>query len=100
MIPRRMAWAICTGSCPSTGTPPFLASEHLSDTQTAVFRAIAPFVADGSHIMFVGEDAAQFAWVFRKNPATGIIEAHEEEVIPVLASEYRRLRGGPGDALS
>jgi hypothetical protein len=69
----------------------FLATEHLGDAQAAVFHAIAPFVTDKSYVMFVGEDNAQWAWVFRKNAETGTVEAYEEDVIPVLASEYRRL---------
>src|SRR5262249_52367542 len=53
----------------------FLASEYLSATQEAVFHAIAPFVTPESYMMFIGEDAAQFAWVFRENPGTRVVEA-------------------------
>jgi hypothetical protein len=69
----------------------FLATERLGDTEVAAFHAVAPFVADGSYVMFIGEDSAQWAWTFRKNAETGAVEAAEDGVIPVLASEYQRL---------
>ena len=72
----------------------FLATERLDDTEQAAFRAIAPFVTPGSYVMFIGEDSAQWAWIFAKNAETGAVEAHEEDVIPVLASEYERLTAG------
>jgi hypothetical protein len=74
----------------------FLATEHLGDDAVAAFQAIAPFVEAGSYVMFIGEDAAQWAWVFSRNPETGAVEAHEESVILVLASEYERLTRDKG----
>ena len=68
-------------------------TEYPDDRPGTALRAIAPFVADGSYLMLIGEDAEQWGWSFRKNPATGTVEAHEEEVIPIFASEYRRLTG-------
>jgi hypothetical protein len=78
----------------------FLLSNSLGDTQKAVLQAIAPFVRDGSYVMFIGEDAAQWAWVFRTKTETGIVEAYEEDVIPVLSSEYERFRAEHDEASS
>jgi hypothetical protein len=75
----------------SNVTDLFLATEHLGDREEAAFHAIAPFVADGSYVMFIGEDSAQWAWTFRKNAETGAVEAAEGGVIPVLVSEYQKL---------
>ncbi len=71
----------------------FVVAEYPDDMPGAALCAIAPLVADGSYLMLVSEDAEQWGWSFRKNPATGKVEAHEETVVPIFASEYRRLTG-------
>lgn len=76
----------------------FLATEYLDERVEAAFKAIAAVVRPGSYVMFISEDATQWAWVFTKNAQTGVVEAHDEDVIPVLASEYGRLTAPTGPA--
>ncbi|MFO0590489.1 MAG: hypothetical protein U0441_23305 [Polyangiaceae bacterium] len=70
----------------------FLATNVFDPDDVEVLKAIAPFVRPGSYVMFIGEDADQWAWVFREHPNTHVVEAFEETVVPILESEYERLR--------
>lgn len=74
----------------------FLATDYLDPDDAQAIQAIAPFVRPGSYVMFVGEDAEQWAFVFREHPDTGRTAAFEETVLPILESEYERLRAGSG----
>ena len=64
------------------------------DEHKEVLQCLARFVKDGSYLMFIGEDNAQWAWVFRRDPESGEVKATEEDVVPVLASELARLEAG------
>lgn len=74
----------------------FLATDSFDPEDVAALTTIAPFVRSGSYVMFIDEDAEQWAWVFREDPDTHVVGAFEETVLPVLESEYERLCAAAG----
>lgn len=68
------------------------AGETIPEITEKLLEIIAPFVRDGSYQMFIGEDQAQWAWVFDKNEE-GVVTFHEEDVICVLDSRARAYAG-------
>lgn len=75
----------------------FLATSYFDPEDAEALKAIAPFVRSGSYVMFIEEDADQWAWVFRSSADTDVVEAFEERVIPLLETEYERLRAAAGE---